>query len=233
MKNYVIIGGSSGIGRSVVEKLTAKGHRVWATFFSKDMTHHETPNVSYHYMDVTQEELDFSWLPNEVNGFVYAPGAIDLLPFGRMKMEKLNRDFQLQVMGAVKSLQLVMPKMKRAENPSIVLYSTVAVQMGFNFHSQVAISKGAIEGLTRSLAAEFAPKVRINAIAPSITKTPLAEKFLSSEAKVEANAQRHPLKRIGEASDIANATLFLLSEESHWMTGQIINVDGGMSRIKL
>jgi NAD(P)-dependent dehydrogenase (short-subunit alcohol dehydrogenase family) len=120
----------------------------------------------------------------------------------------------------------------KAGKGSIVLFSTVAVQQGFNFHAQVAVSKGAIEGLTRSLAAEFAPTVRVNCIAPSLTDTPLAEKLLNSDQKREANAERHPLKRVGTSTDIANAAGFLLSEDSSWMTGQILKIDGGMSSIK-
>lgn len=233
MKNYVIIGGSSGIGEEVVKLLASQGNKVWATFCTKDKSGNGLTNVSYHHLDVMEEELDLSWLPEVVDGFVYAPGAIHLMPFRRLKMEKVNADFHLQVLGAVKTLQMVIPHLKRAAQPSVVFYSTVAVQMGFNFHAQVAIAKGAIEGLTRSLAAEFAPRIRVNAIAPSITNTPLANKFLSSPEKMEANAKRHPLQRVGEAKDIAEMTVFLLQSTSKWMTGQIINVDGGITQIKM
>ena len=232
MKNYVVIGGSSGIGEAVVTQLANEGNKVWATFCAKNISTLSTPNVSYHHLNVMEEDLDLSWMPEVVDGFVYAPGAINLLPFGRLKVDKVNADFHLQVLGAVQSLQLAIPHLKRAEQPSVVLYSTVAVQMGFSFHSQVAIAKGAIEGLTRSLAAEFAPKIRVNAIAPSITNTPLANKFLSSPEKMEANAKRHPMQRVGEAKDIAEMTVFLLNSTSKWMTGQIINVDGGITQIK-
>lgn len=233
MKNYIVIGGSSGIGKAVVHQLSAEGNRVFATYFSTDVSNENIANASFHHLDVTSSELDMSWLPDVVDGFVYTPGAIALLPFGRLKETKVMADFNLQVLGAVKTLQKVIPNLKKSDHPSVVFFSTVAVQMGFNFHSQVAISKGAIEGLTRSLAAEFAPTIRINAIAPSITQTPLAEKFLSTPEKVEANAQRHPLRKIGEANDIAEMVAFLLSNKSKWMTGQIINVDGGITRIKM
>jgi NAD(P)-dependent dehydrogenase (short-subunit alcohol dehydrogenase family) len=135
--------------------------------------------------------------------------------------------------GAIKTLQLALPKLKLARQASVVLFSTVAVQKGFNFHAQVATSKGAIEGLTRSLAAELAPLIRVNAIAPSLTDTPLAAKLLSSEEKKEANAQLHPLKKIGSPGDIAEMAAFLLSGKSSWITGQIIPVDGGKSSINL
>lgn len=163
---------------------------------------------------------------------VYCPGSINLLPFKRIKQEAFLSDFNLQVLGAIKVLQKALPALRKSANPSIVLFSTVAVQSGFNFHAQVAVSKGAIEGLTKSLAAEFAPKIRVNAIAPSLTDTPLANKLLNTPQKKEANANRHPLKRIGTVADIAQAANFLLSENASWITGQIIHVDGGMSTIK-
>jgi NAD(P)-dependent dehydrogenase (short-subunit alcohol dehydrogenase family) len=135
-------------------------------------------------------------------------------------------------LGAIKIIQAVLPKMKSSASASIVLFSTVAVQAGFNFHSIVSASKGAIEGLTRALSAELAPKIRVNCIAPSITDTALAAGLLNTAEKIEANAQRHPLKKIGKAEDIANAVAFLISEQSAWMTGQIVKIDGGMSVIK-
>ncbi|MEP6597760.1 MAG: SDR family oxidoreductase, partial [Ginsengibacter sp.] len=117
-------------------------------------------------------------------------------------------------------------------NASIVLFSTVAVQTGLPFHAQVAASKGALEGLTKALAAEFAPKIRVNCIAPSLTDTPLASSLLNTGQKAEANAQRHPLKRIGTTADIANLAEFILSDKASWITGQIIHVDGGISTLK-
>lgn len=233
MKNYVVIGGSSGIGKAVANQLAAIGHSVFATYNTTDVSDLANPGISYHHLDVMAENPDMSWVPEVVDGFVYAPGAIALLPFGRLKPEKVTADFNLQVLGAVTTLQKMVPHLKKSVHPSVIFFSTVAVQMGFNFHSQVAISKGAIEGLTRSLAAEFAPTIRVNAIAPSITQTPLAAKFLSSPEKIEANAQRHPLKKIGVADDIAETAVFLLTEQSRWITGQIINVDGGITRVKM
>ena len=122
--------------------------------------------------------------------------------------------------------------LKNSENASIVLFSTVAVQQGMSFHTSIASSKGALEGLTKSLAAELAPKIRVNAIAPSITDTPLAERLLSSEEKRNASAKRHPLNKIGDAEEIAYAVTFLLSDESSWITGQILHIDGGISAVK-
>jgi len=162
----------------------------------------------------------------------YCPGSINLKPFHRFKESDFIEDFRLQVLGATKVIQVLLPKMKNSKNASIVMFSTIAVQHGYNFHSQVAISKGAIEGLTRSLAAELAPSIRVNAVAPSITDTPLAGRLLSSEEKIAAQAERIPLKRVGNAKDIAQAAAFLLTSESSWITGQILPVDGGSSAIK-
>lgn len=171
-------------------------------------------------------------MPNEIHGLVYCPGSINLKPFDRIKPADFELDYQLQVIGVIKIIQQVLPKMKISLNASIILFSTVAVQTGLPFHTQVAASKGAIEGLTKALAAEFAPKIRVNTIAPSLTNTPLANSLINSEQKMDANAQRHPLKRIGTAADIANMAEYLLSEKASWITGQIFHVDGGISAIK-
>jgi NAD(P)-dependent dehydrogenase (short-subunit alcohol dehydrogenase family) len=232
MSNYLIIGGSSGIGQQLSTQLVASGHRVFATYNSHPLSS-DNASLSYHPLNILDENIVLDFLPDSIDGLVFCPGAISLRPFARIKPEEFIADFNLQVIGAVKVIQASLPKLKLGNNPAIVLYSTVAVQLGLNFHTQVAISKGAIEGLTRSLAAELAPTIRVNCIAPSLTDTPLAANLLNSEQKVEANALRHPLKRVGTASDIANMTEFLLSDKSTWITGQIFHVDGGMSSVKL
>lgn len=230
MAQYFIIGGSSGIGRAIRQKLSSEGHTVFSTFYWHQPDSY--PDNQF-YLDVTQVNPDLNFLPEQLDGFVYCPGAIDLKPFNRIKEEAILADLNLQVLGAVRILQLILPKLKASGTASVIFFSTVAVQTGFPFHSQVAISKGAIEGLTRSLAAEFAPTIRVNAIAPSLTNTPLAEKLLNNPEKIEANGQRHPMKRTGEASDIAEMAAFLLSEKSSWITGQIMHVDGGLSTLKI
>jgi NAD(P)-dependent dehydrogenase (short-subunit alcohol dehydrogenase family) len=231
MKNIVIIGASTGIGRATAALLADQGHQVFGTYA------HTQPEpckgVSYHELDVLKDAFDTSWLPDRIDGLVYCPGSINLKPFGRIKPEDFEQDFKLQVVGAVRVIQDFMPALKHAGQVSIVLFSTVAMQAGFTFHAQVAASKGAIEGLTRALAAEFAPRIRVNCIAPSLTQTPLAAQLLSTAEKIEAHAQRHPLKRIGQPEDIAQSVAFLLSDHASWITGQVLHVDGGMSTLKV
>ena len=229
MKNYLIIGASSGIGSELSKKLANGGNQVIGTFNSSDPK--PAANIHFHRLNVLEDDIDLSFVPEVLHGLAYCPGSIDLKPFHRIKATEFVNDFQLQCIGAIKVIQSVLPMLK-AGGGSILMFSTVAVQQGFNFHSQVAASKGAIEGLTRSLAAEFAPNIRVNCIAPSLIDTPLAQRLLSTDQKKEANAQRHPLKRIGTPKDIADAAFFLLSEESSWVSGQVIKVDGGMSSIK-
>ena len=225
-KNILLIGGSSGIGLATAKLLT-ENHEVYIASRSSD----SLTGLDIHHLpfDVTTDDLSTLDLPAELSGLVYCPGSINLRPFKGLKPEAFEADFQINVMGFVKSLQAVLPKL--TTNSSVVLYSTVAVKVGMPFHASVAASKGALEGLSKSLAAELAPKTRVNVIAPSITNTPLADRFLNNEAKMEKSAQRHPLKRVGEASDIAAMTRFLLSDDSSWMTGQILGLDGGMSTL--
>ena len=232
MKNYLIIGASSGIGRQLALTLAASGHRVFGTYAKNPVDNHQQ-GLSYHYFDVLDPESTLDFLPDQLHGLAYCPGSIRLKPFHRIKSEEFAQDYELQVLGAIRSIQAALPSLKKAEKASIVLFSTVAVQSGFNFHSIVSASKGALEGLGRALAAELAPGIRVNLVAPSLTDTPLAGGLLSSDAKREANAKRHPLQRTGEASDIANMAAFLLTDQSAWVTGQVFRVDGGLSSVKL
>jgi NAD(P)-dependent dehydrogenase (short-subunit alcohol dehydrogenase family) len=239
MKNYVVIGGTSGIGASLVELLSAENN-VWFTGTRDPQSLDQVPSTidhvpctMYQRLDLTADNPDFSWLPDTIHGIAYCVGAIALKPFHRIKPQEFIDDYNKQTLGAIKTLQAAHNALKNAENSSVVLFSTVAVQTGFPFHTLVSSSKGAIEGLTRALAAEWAPKVRINAIAPSITQTPLAGNLLNSPEKIEANAARHPLKKIGQPQDIAKLAQFLLSEDSSWITGQVHHIDGGISNIKI
>ena len=228
-KNILIIGGSSGIGLALAELLAPKNSVYVASRTNESLAKLNVNHITY---DATLDELDLSLLPENLDGFVYCPGSINLRPFKGLKTEAFVADFEINVIGAVKALKSVLSLLNASSNPAVVFYSTVAVQTGMPFHSSVAASKGAIEGLTRSLAAEFAPKIRVNAIAPSIVDTPLASKFLNNEIKLDKANSRHPLGRVGNADEIAKSTAFLLGEESGWMTGRILQIDGGIGNLK-
>ncbi len=231
MKTYIIIGASSGIGLQLAKTLADKGDKVIGTYNSHPVENSD--NITYHPLNVTAPEFDLSFFPEVIDGIVYCPGSINLKPFGRIKAEDFLSDFNLQVGGLIKILQHAFPALKKSAHATVVVFSTVAVQLGLPFHSQVSASKGAIEGLTKALSAEWAPSIRVNCIAPSLTDTPLAATLLNTDEKKAANALRHPLKKIGTAADIANMAAFLLSENAAWITGQIIHVDGGMSTVKM
>lgn len=229
--NYLVVGGSSGIGLALVKKLISEGHQV----FSASRHQGDLPDGAiYIELDVLGDvTLLKDRLPDTLDGLAYCPGTINLKPFGRLTEEDFLNDYKVNVLGAVKVIQQLINKMKSAGNASVVLFSTVAAQTGMGFHASIAASKGAVEGLTVSLAAEFAlSKVRVNAVAPSLTETPLAQNLISTPERKEASNKRHPLGRIGTAEELAEAAFFLISPQSSWMTGQILNIDGGMSSIR-
>jgi len=229
-KTILIIGGTSGIGAELVRQLEAENASV-ITASRQATANHGGTHICW---DATDATSDLSaLLPEKLDGLVYCPGSINLRPFARISDAEFLNDFEINVMGAIRAIRQSINALKRAGEASVVLYSTVAASQGMNFHASVATSKRALEGLSLSLAAEYAnSNIRFNVIAPSLTDTPLAAALLSSPEKIEASNKRHPLGRIGQPNDIAGATLFLLSEASSWMTGQILAVDGGLSSIK-
>ena len=173
-------------------------------------------------------------MPEEIHGLVYCPGSINLKPFNRLTQQDFINDFQQNVLGAVAIIQKLLPNLKKANGASIVLFSTVAAKLGMPFHASIAASKAAIEGLAKSLAAELAgSKIRVNVIAPSLTDTPLATALLNTSEKKDASGKRHPLQRVGTAEEMAKFVAFLISEDSSWITGQIIGIDGGMGSLKV
>ena len=228
-KNILIVGGSSGIGLALAEILSPLNSLYIASRSKEKLTNLKVTHIPY---DATTQNLEVSLLPDTIDGFVYCPGSINLRPFKGLTSEAFEKDFQINVLGAINSLKSVLSNLSNSGNGSVVFFSTVAVQTGMPFHSSVASSKGAIEGLTRSLAAEFAPKIRVNAIAPSLVDTPLSSKFLNNESKLEKANERHPLGRIGSAKEIAQAAVFLLGSESSWMTGKVLQLDGGIGNLK-
>jgi NAD(P)-dependent dehydrogenase (short-subunit alcohol dehydrogenase family) len=233
VKNIVVFGGSSGVGLATVNRLAAEGHHIYV--ISRTTGDLATHLIADHIIaDVTQDDLVLDGLPDQIDGLVYAPGSIELKPFRSLKLEQFRSDMEINLFGAVKAIQACLKGMKKSDHlPSVVLYSTVAVAQGMPFHASIASAKGAVEGLVKSLAAELAPKIRVNAIAPSLTDTPLAGKLLSSPERREASDQRHPLRRVGKTEDIAAATTFLLSDDSSWISGQILGVDGGLSSLRV
>ena len=231
-KNILIVGASSGIGLETAKSLLAKGYHI----FSASRNQPDLAGITHLTWDAQNPDSSvFATLPDEIHGVVYCPGTINLKPFGRLSQDDFKNDFQINVLGAVAVLQAVLPRLKKATGgASVVLFSTVAAKIGMGFHASVSASKGAIEGLTLSLAAELANnKIRVNCVAPSLTDTPLAKNLLSSDEKKEASNKRHPIGRFGTSADIANITTFLISDESSWITGQVLGVDGGMSSVKM
>ncbi len=234
-KHFLIVGGSSSIAQSLLnlfqasdgskitvlsrsennDMSTEKGKSAWFTYDPANLNVNELPEIEI------------------LSGIVYFPGTINLKPFHRLTESDFEHDWHINFYGAVEIIQHYLPALKKADQASIVLLSTVAVHTGMPFHSSISAAKGAVEGFTKALAAELAPRIRVNAVAPSMTRTNLSAKFVSSPDKESASAKRHPLGRIGEPADIAAVIKFLLGSDSSWITGQIIHVDGGMSTLKL
>ncbi len=227
MKTYLVVGGTQGIGLSLTQKLAQNGHQV--IVLARNPVENLPPTTQFVAADILSDLPDIS---EPLAGLAYCPGSITLKPFHGLKPTDFERDMAINFHGAVRVIQKYLPLLKKSESASIVLFSTVAVQTGMNFHASISAAKGAIEALTRSLSAEFAPKIRVNAVAPSMTDTPLASRYLRTDKQREASAERHPLKRIAQAHEIANVAQFLISDNSANITGQIIQADGGISSIK-
>lgn len=227
MKTILLIGGSHGIGLDVVDQLKETHNLLVASRTELPESH---KNIIHIQFDATEDVLNMDDIPN-LDGFVYCPGSINLKPFKMMSLETFENDMEINFFGLIRVVKDIIPKMK--DDSSMVFFSTVAVSNGMPFHTSVAAAKGAIEGFAKSLAAEYAPKVRVNVVAPSLIDTPLASRLLNNDKKRESMGERHPLKRVGKPEDIGNIVSFLLSDKSAWMTGQVIGVDGGISTLNL
>ncbi|NBB88395.1 MAG: SDR family oxidoreductase [Bacteroidetes bacterium] len=230
MKQAVIIGATGGIGSRVADLLLQDDYEVTNISRSSDNL---PDGVQHKSGDILSDKWKENEFPEKIDALVYCPGSINLKPFRSLKAKDFEADFKLNVLGAVDVLHHFQKALKKADAPSVVLYSTVAVQQGMPFHASISAAKGAIEGLVRTLASEWAPKIRVNAVAPSLVDTPLAGKLLSSEGKRSNADDRHPLKRVGQPDDIAHMTHFLLSDKASWMSGQVVGVDGGMSKLRV
>ena len=228
MKNILLIGGSYGIGLAIAKELQYENKVVVASRTDENISDLHVTHIPF---DATTDTLDLTKLPEVIDGLVYCPGSINLRPFKGIKPEQFENDLQINFIGLVKVIQTILPNLTASNQSSIVLFSSVAASMGMPFHTSIAASKGAIESFAKALAAEYAPKMRVNVIAPSLTDTPLASKFLNSEEKKEKSAQRNPLKKVGTADDLAQMAGFLLSNKSNWISGQIFHIDGGMSTL--
>lgn len=229
-KNILLIGGSHGIGKALIDLVHNEYNIYVASRSSEDLNTAEITHIQY---DVLDGDLDTTNLPDQLDGFIYCPGNINLKPFKMLSTATYEDDMNLNFFGLVKSLKAVTDRLKKSKQASLIFFSTVAVKVGMPFHTSVAASKGAIEGFAKALAAEYAPSFRVNIIAPSLTDTPLAEKLLANDKKREMMDSRHPLKRVGQADDIAKVAAFLLSDDSSWVTGQVLGIDGGMSTLNV
>jgi 3-oxoacyl-[acyl-carrier protein] reductase len=231
-QTITVIGGSSGIGWELSARLAAAGKdvHVWSRNPHPEF---EKYGISFSALDVTDAVDDILEPPAVCHGLVYCPGSIELVPFQRLKDQNFISDFNLNVIGAVRVLRRFLPSLQKARGASVVFFSTVAVRLGMSFHASIAASKAALEGLAKSLAAEWASrKIRVNVVSLSLTDTPQAESLLDSDDKKNKAAKRHPLGRYGLPADAAAAAAFLLSGQASWITGQIIPVDGGLSSIR-
>ncbi len=227
MNKIVIVGGSRGIGKEIVNDLVDDNLIINLSRNKPELTH---TNLTHHNVDVLSSDLPDL---EDVSSVIYCPGSINLKPIGRISLDEFREDFEINVIGAVKVIQKYLPILKKSNNASILLFSTVATKLGMPYHSTVAASKSAIDGLVKTLGAELAPKIRVNAIAPTITKTDLASKLLRNEKVIENMIERHPLKKILMPEEVSKMAKFLMSEDASSISGQIFNLDAGIVSFKL
>ena len=228
-KNILIIGASSDIGLEICKLANADGHNIYATS-RDDASANNFDNFIQLNPNKSLDVLDD--LPEDIDGLVYCPGTINLRSLQRLTLEDIKNEMEVNFYGAFNIIKKVLPNLKKNDGASVVLFSTVAVKTGMPMHSSIAAAKGALEGLAKSLAAELAPRVAINCVAPSIVDTKLAANILSTDERKQASADRHPLKTIGSINSIANSAYFLLQAKENWISGQIFRPDGGLSALK-
>lgn len=227
MGKIIVVGGSKGIGKAIVSTLLPSHEVVNISRTAPEVNH---DNLTHYDCDILNGELPDI---ENVDGLVYCPGSINLKPINRLSIDDFKNDFEINVIGAVKAVQKYLPALKNGNNPSILLFSTVASKLGMPFHASVAASKSAVEGLTKSLGAELAPTIRVNAIAPTVTDTDLASKLLRNDRMIENMKERHPLKKYLQPQEVADMATFLLSDKSASLSGQVFEMDCGIVSFKI
>ena len=227
MKTIVIIGGSKGIGKAILEQQLVDNKVICISRTQPEIQH---PNLSFHRLDILTDELPVF---EEVDTLIYCPGSIVLKPINRLSLENFRDDFEINVIGAIKAIQHYLPQLKKGKTPSILLFSSVAAKLGMPFHTSIAASKAAVEGVVKSIGSELAPTVRINAIAPSLTQTDLSSSLLRNEEAVQRMVDRHPLKKILQPEEVADLAGFLISDKALSISGQTFELDGGIVSFKL
>ncbi len=227
MRKILVIGGSKGIGKAIINNLV-ENNTVYNLSRSEPENSHK--NLKHFSLDILTDELPEI---EEIDTLIYCPGSINLKPIARLKLDDFRDDFEINVIGAVKAIQHYLPKLKNGNSPNILLFSTVASKLGMPFHASVAAAKSAVEGLAKSLGAELAPTIRVNAIAPTVTDTDLASKLLRNERMIENITERHPLKKYLQPNEVADLAAFLISEKANSISGQIFELDCGIVSFKI
>ena len=227
MRKIVIIGGSKGIGSEILNCLIESNQ---ITNISRTIPITTHKNLSHHTSDILSDDLPDV---EAVDSLIYCPGSINLKPINRLSLDDFRADFEINVLGAVKSIQKYLPKLKSGTNPSILLFSTVAAKLGMPFHASIATAKSGVEGLVKSLGAELAPSIRINAIAPTVTNTDLASKLLRNDRMIENIIERHPLKKFLNPEEVAHMAEFLISNKAASISGQVFEMDCGIVSFKI
>lgn len=227
MKTYIIVGGSKGIGQAIIQELLEYAKVI---NISRTPPKYSHDNLTHYDCDVLSDELPDIEL---ADGLVYCPGSINLKPLKRLRLDDFRSDYEINVVGAVKSIQKYLGILKKGNDPSILLFSTVAAKLGMPFHASIAAAKSGVEGLVKSLGAEMATTLRINAIAPTVTNTTLAAKLLRNDKMIDSIAERHPMKKFLKPEDVAGMATFLLSEKAGSISGQIFEMDCGIVSFKI
>ncbi|PQB07775.1 oxidoreductase [Polaribacter filamentus] len=227
MKKIVVIGGSKGIGSAIVKSLVETNQVVNISRSVPLLSH---TNLTHFSCDILSDELPEI---DEIDSLIYCPGSINLKPISRLSLDDFRTDYEINVISAVKAIQHFLPALKKGNNPSILLFSTVAAKLGMPFHASVAAAKSAVEGLAKSLGAELAPTIRVNAIAPTVTDTDLASKLLRNERMIESITERHPLKKFLAPQEVADMATFLISDKARSISGQIFELDCGIVSFKI